>query len=365
MQQGFGDLRKFRSVFHAVRHIGAVEVRAQAHVIDAGNFHGVVDVFDDFAEFHTREFALFDVLAGDAVALDKLAAFVLRAPFHDLGADGLVQFRIGFFRVAEFLAEKAHVVIDLHDAAFRGEILHHLVGHVAGRIANGAAGRVRGKERSFAGFQSVVKCFIAHVGDVHHNSEAVHFADHVLAEIREAIVHGLVRGRIRPFVIAAVGKRHVPDAQSREAAQHTQIAVDHVAALDSEECCNLSLFVGVADFGRSRRQNEIVRMLANLLAHRVDLNQCTVNGLRPGNFAGHPDGKENRPKIPFPHAGNIDAPGGAARTKVELSIKKSLRRVVVRVHDDRGEVQLARFFRNGIGGHGKNRKTHSGNPHNG
>src|SRR6266446_9275707 len=106
-------------------------------------------------------------------------------------------------------------------------------------------------------------------------------------------------------------------------------------------------------------------MLANLLAYRVDLNQCTVNGLGPGNFAGYPNGKENRAKIPLPHAGNVDAPGRTARSEVELSVKKALRRVVVRVHDDRGEVQFARFFRDGIAGHGKNRKTHSGNPHNG
>src|SRR5882762_1819532 len=101
LQQGFGDLREFRGVFHAVGHIGAVEVRTEAHVIDAGNFHGMVDVLEDFAEFHAREFALLDVFAGDAVALDKLAAFVVRAPFHNLGADGLVQLRIGLFRDAE------------------------------------------------------------------------------------------------------------------------------------------------------------------------------------------------------------------------------------------------------------------------
>jgi len=55
-----------------------------------------------------------------------------------------------------------------------------------------------------------------------------------------------------------VGKSHVADAQRREAAQHTQIAVDHVTALDAKERRNLSLFVGVADFGRCRRQDQIV-----------------------------------------------------------------------------------------------------------
>jgi len=107
-------------------------------VVDARDFHRMVDMLDDFTEIHTREFALLDVLACDAVAFDELAAFVVAAALHNLGADSFVQLRISFFGVAEFLAEKAHVVVDLHDAAFRGEILHHLVGHVAGRIANGA-----------------------------------------------------------------------------------------------------------------------------------------------------------------------------------------------------------------------------------
>src|SRR5258705_13993158 len=106
-------------------------------------------------------------------------------------------------------------------------------------------------------------------------------------------------------------------------------------------------------------------MLANLLAHRVDLNQCTVNGLGPRDFAGHPNRKENGAEVAFANAGNVDAPGGAAMSEAELTVKKALWRVVVRVHDDRGELQLARFFRDRIGGEGKSRKTHGGKLHSG
>ena len=125
------------------------------------------------------------------------------------------------------------------------------------------------------------------------------------------------------------------------------------------------MFASFADFSSGRREHDFIRMLANLLAHRVDLNKGAIYGLGPGNFAGHPNGKENRAEVAFAHAGNVDAPGSTALAKIELAVKKALRRVVVRVHDDGGEVQLPRFFRNGIGGDGKTHKTCNGNPHNG
>jgi len=61
LQQGLGDLREFRGVFHAVGHVGAVEVRTQAHVINASHFDRMVDVLDDSGGIDARQFALFDV----------------------------------------------------------------------------------------------------------------------------------------------------------------------------------------------------------------------------------------------------------------------------------------------------------------
>ena len=108
-------------------------------MVHAGDLYCMLDMLNDFSELHAREFALFHVFAREAVALDELAAFIVAAPFRHFRADGFVDFRIGFFRIAEFLAQKAHMVVDLHDSALCGEILHHLVRHVARRIANRAA----------------------------------------------------------------------------------------------------------------------------------------------------------------------------------------------------------------------------------
>ena len=57
LQQGVGDFGKHRGVFHAERHVGTVEIGADADVVDAGDFYGVVDVVDDFGPVDARKFS--------------------------------------------------------------------------------------------------------------------------------------------------------------------------------------------------------------------------------------------------------------------------------------------------------------------
>src|ERR1700688_2802942 len=47
-EQSLGDERQLAGVFHAVGHVGAVEIRAEAYMIGACNSYGVIDVLDDF-----------------------------------------------------------------------------------------------------------------------------------------------------------------------------------------------------------------------------------------------------------------------------------------------------------------------------
>src|SRR6266702_1998395 len=354
-QQRFGDVRQLCGVFHAIRHVGAVEVRTEADVVDARDFHGVIDVLDDFRPIHAGQFTLLDVLTGNAVTFDKPAAFVLTAALHLLGSDGLVELGIGFFGVAEFLTQKADVIIDLDDAALRRQVLHHLIGHVARRITNRAAGGVRSDQRGFARFERVVKGLVADVGDVHYHAEAVHFADDLLAEIGETVVYGLVCRRVGPFVIAAVRERHVADTESGIGAQNSEVAIDHVAAFDAHERGDLALFVCFADFGGGGGKREVIGMLADLFAHSIDLDERTNDGVKAGYLARNPDGEKDRAEISFAHARDVDTAGSAACAEVELSIEETLRCVVMRVHDDGGKMQLASLFGDRIGGH---RKTH-------
>ena len=67
----------------------------------------------------------------------------------------------------------------------------------------------------------VVKRFIGDVGDVHHHAQAVHFQDHLLAEIGQAIVMfdfgvGDIAGGIRPFVSVGPSECHVAHTETVE-----------------------------------------------------------------------------------------------------------------------------------------------------
>ena len=61
-QQGFGDFRQLGGVFHAFGHVRAVEIGAEADVVGADEFHGVIDVIDDSFPADVRKLAFGDEL---------------------------------------------------------------------------------------------------------------------------------------------------------------------------------------------------------------------------------------------------------------------------------------------------------------
>ena len=70
LEEGFGDLGEMGGVFHAEWHGGAIEVGAEADMIDAGDFYGVINVLDDFGPVHAGELAGLHVFVDDLVAND-------------------------------------------------------------------------------------------------------------------------------------------------------------------------------------------------------------------------------------------------------------------------------------------------------
>ena len=55
--EGLGNFWKLGAVFHAVGHVGAIEVGAQADVIGTDKFHNMINVLDDFFPADTRQLA--------------------------------------------------------------------------------------------------------------------------------------------------------------------------------------------------------------------------------------------------------------------------------------------------------------------
>jgi len=105
-------------------------------MIHAGGFHRRGQyVSMIFCEFHTRELSLRNVFTRNAIAFDQLAAFVVPAILYHFCADSFVDFGIGFFGVAELLAQESYVIVDLDNSALRPKVLY-LIGHVARSVAN-------------------------------------------------------------------------------------------------------------------------------------------------------------------------------------------------------------------------------------
>jgi len=57
-------------------------------MVDSGNLHSMVDVVDDARPVDAREFALFHIFAGDPVAFDQLATFLVAAALMDFDGNG-------------------------------------------------------------------------------------------------------------------------------------------------------------------------------------------------------------------------------------------------------------------------------------
>ena len=171
---------------------------------------------------------------------------------------------------------------------------------------------------------------------IHQDALAIHFADDFFAEIRQAIVRRLVGGGIRPLVVVEMRQGHVAHAQIGEDPHDADIVADHVAALHTHQCGNLTVFVRTANVFRSSRQGHVFRILPDVLAHCVDLVQRFLHRLGPHDASVDPDREENRVHPTFAHARDIDVPVGIAFGDVVGIGEKTLRGVVVGIQDDRG-----------------------------
>ncbi len=242
------------------------------------------------------------------------------------------------------------MIVDHHDAAVLGQRPQHLVGHVARVVGDRAARRVRGDHRRFGQRHHVVESFVGDVRDVDHHPETVHLADDVLAERGQAVVRRLVGRRVGPVVVAEVRQRHVAHAERGVDAQQPHVVVDHVAAFHPHQGRDPAGLHRIAHLRRRRRQREIVRVLADRLADRVDLIERPFDGNRSGDVARHPDRKEHRVHAAVAHPRDVDVAVAVPLADVEARVEDhALRRVGVGVEDDGAVVQLLRAGRHRVG----------------
>ena len=138
-------------------------------------------------------------------------------------------------------------------------------------------------------------------------------------------------------------ERHVADAERRVYAQQPEIVVDHVAAFHAHQRGDLVIRGRLSHIRGGRREHQIVGMRANRFAHGVDLIERALHGRRNGDLARHPDREEQRVQASLAHARDVDVAVRVPFADVEGFVEdQPLRRVVVRVDDDRAVVQLLR-----------------------
>src|SRR5207245_2299603 len=193
--------------------------------------------------------------------------------------------------------------------------------------------------------------FVGDMGDVHEDTLAIHLADDFLAEIGEAVVNGLVGGGIGPLVVIEVRERDVADAEIAEHAQDTDVVADHVTALDADQDGDLTLGVRAANVVGGAAENKIVRMLLHVFADRVDLVERFLDGGWPEDAAVDPHREKLDVEAALAHARDIHMTVGVALAEIKGLREEALRRVRVRVKDDRGKMELAGMLRNIVGGY--------------
>ena len=224
--QNHGELRELRHVLEPAGHDGdAVEVRSQAHVVDAGHPHDMLDVVS-----HDLNVARLDVVE-EPLRERLLKRLLVRV----LGAEPLLDPEDLADPACRLRDDETREEIDHHHAAVSRDQAKHVVGHVPGVIGDRPGRRVREDDGSRRRFQRVAHDFGSDVGQVDEHAEPVHLVHDLAAERRESAVQRRVAGGIRPGERLGVGQRQVARARTVELPQHRERVGDGVPTLDADE----------------------------------------------------------------------------------------------------------------------------------
>ena len=181
--------------------------------------------------------------------------------------------------------------------------------------------------RGLCHIQRIEHRVLAHMAEIHQHADTLHFAHHILAEIGQPAMLGLVRSAVRPFERLGMRQREIARAEVIHLAQHAQAAIDGTAALHPHQRGDLALLQGRFDIGGTGRQHHVIGIARHQTLEHVDLLQREHDSLGLRQVRIDIDRPELRPDLALAqtrqigvhaHAAPIGRRGLAGIGKVEL-----------------------------------------------
>jgi hypothetical protein len=126
--------------------------------------------------------------------------------------------------------------------------------------------------------------------------------------------------------------------------ENCPIAVDEVAAFDSQENGDSPGRARVVNLLGRGGQREIIRMNFNLTPDCVDLSERLPDGFRTGDRTGRPNSEKDRAYSALPQTWNIHRAFGLSGSQVEAINQQTLGCIDVRIYDERVEMEITRLL---------------------
>ena len=264
-----GEVEELGAVGESGDATVAVEVSAEAHMVDAHHLDGMLEVGKDVED--------------------------------------------GGLTVA---AQEAIVDGGLRHTAFGCEGPHLIVGEVAGMVAERPAAAVAAHDGHTADVEGIVEALFSGMAHVDEDAQAVHLVDDLLAEGTDTAMGGVATGGgVADVVVAIVAEGHVDDATVVEVLQVLQLSVEGDAVFDAEhDGFEPPVLVDpevVGSPGKGDMGTVLRHYLFYLVEDTVGKGSGMVGGLRQ---VGYHDGSI---LTPFGHLLQVDENLGVALVEVD------------------------------------------------
>ena len=194
-----------------------------------------------------------------------------------------------------------------------------------------AAGGMGSDHRFRAHRDGVIERLVGNMRNIDNHADGIHFANYLLAEIGEAIVHRRAGGRVGPVVIAKVRERHREDAHAPVHAQYGQVVVDLMAAFDGEYSGDFFLADDALYVTRASGKLYLVRMLIEDALHGIAQIEGPANGFWAVVIGWNPEREKWDMNAALAQARDVEHAVGQMLRDIDMLDEHALRSVIVAV----------------------------------